>query len=171
MNRLLAAMAAFMLLAASTLPVSAGDTMQSHIKITNVWTKASIGVNGAAYATIENHGSEMDRLVAVETDVAGKAEIHTHLMEDGVMKMRRIRAIEVHPGAPAILKPGGDHLMLFKVKKKWVEGEEMPLTLVFEKAGRIDVVAPVKAWGASGKQKMQHDSEGHKKTDDHKHGS
>lgn len=171
MNRLLAAIAAFTLLAASTLPISAADTMQSHIKITSVWTKASIGVNGAAYATVENHGNEMDRLVAVETNVADKAEIHTHLMEDGVMKMRRIVAIEVHPGAPAILKPGGDHLMLFKMKRKWVEGEEMPLTLVFEKAGKIDVLASVKAWGASGMQKMQHDGEGHKKSDEHKHGS
>ena len=171
MNRLFSAFAAFMLLAVAALPASAGEIMPTHIKITNVWTKASIGINGAAYATIENHSNEMDRLVAVETDVAGKAEIHTHLMEDGVMKMRQIKAIEVHPGAPAILKPGGDHLMLFKMKKKWVEGEEMPLTLVFEKAGKVDVIARVKAWGASDMQNMQHDNEGHKMNTEHKHGS
>ena len=93
------------------------------------------------------------------------------LMEDGVMKMRRIKAIEVHPGAPSILKPGGDHLMLFKLKKKWVEGEEMPLTLVFEKAGKLDVIAHVRAWGASDMQNMKHGDEGHKKNNGHKHGS
>ncbi len=168
MNRRLTLLAGFALLAASALPASAGDAVSSHIKITNVWTKASIGANGAAYATIENHGNDMDRLVAVETDVADKAEIHTHLMQDGVMKMRRIKAIEVHPGAPAILKPGGDHLMLFKMHKKWTEGENMPLTLVFENAGRIDVLARVKAWGAPD---MQQDHQGHNKTNTHKHGS
>ena len=108
--------------------------------------------------------------------IVGPAERRQLLFEliehkTNLKKMRRIMAIEVHPGAPAILKPGADHLMLFKMKKKWAEGEMMPLTLVFEKAGKIDVQAHVKAWGSSGMKNMQHDDKGHNKTDEHKHGS
>lgn len=147
MHRWIPALAVVVAMAFTLPAATAADDMTGHIMVTKVWTKATITRNGAAYATIENHGDDMDRLVAVETDAAERAEIHTHLMEDGIMKMRKLKAIELHPGAPTVLKPGGHHLMLFGMKRKWKEGEMMPLTLVFEKAGRVEVQAHVKAWG------------------------
>ena len=145
------------------LPAIAGEVEHDTLSITELRSKATVGRNSAAYATIVNHGDTVDRLVAIETDVAKAAELHTHLMEDGVMKMQRIDAIEVHPGAPGILKPGGDHIMLIGMKRKFEAGETMPMTFVFEQAGKIDVLVQVEAWRGSG-QGSQKTHQGHGST-------
>ena len=122
---------------------------------------------GVAYMTIFNHGGGMDRLVAVESDVAKKVELHTHSMKDGVMRMRRISAIEVHPGEPEVLAPGGNHVMLMGLHKSLKDGQTFTVHLVFEKAGKIAVDVAVHKAGAMG-----HGS--HKKggySSGHKHGS
>ncbi|NNE25194.1 MAG: copper chaperone PCu(A)C [Rhizobiales bacterium] len=150
MRAIIGMLATVIFLATASMPANAADTVHGSLRIVDPWSKATIGKNGAAYFMIMNHGDQMDRLVGVETPATDKAEIHTHLMEDGVMKMRQIKAIEVHPGAPAVLKPGGDHIMLFNLKKKWVTGETMPLTLVFERAGKVDVMVNIMPWNASG---------------------
>lgn len=122
-------------------PSIAGDIKVGELMVQQPWARASIGQSkaGAAYLTVMNQGSEPDRLVAAEGTVANKVELHAHQMDDGVMKMRRVEAIEVAPGEPTVLKPGGLHVMLMGLKAPLVEGERFPLTLVFEKAGRIEV--------------------------------
>jgi copper(I)-binding protein len=60
-------------------------------------------------------------------------------MEDGVMKMRPVEAIEVAPGEPTVLGPGGLHIMMMGLKAPLVEGERFPVTLVFERAGEATV--------------------------------
>ena len=123
--------------------------------------------NGVAYMTIFNHGGGMDRLIAVESDVAKKVELHTHSMKDGVMRMRRISATEVHPGEPAVLAPGGNHVMLMGLHKSLKEGQTFTVNLVFEKAGKIAVDVAVHKAGAMGHRS-------HKKgrhSGSHNHGS
>ena len=149
---------------------AAGDTKKHDgLIVKDVWSRATPAKNGAVYMTIFNHGDHMDRLVAVESLVSEKAELHTHNMKDGVMRMRRIFAFEVHPGELAVFAPGGNHVMLLGLKKKLVAGEKFPLTLVFEKAGKVTVSVAVSKAGA-----MEHG--GYKKRDHepshkHKHGS
>ena len=135
---LFAVLMGFVMLA---LPASAGDTKLGDLMIHQPWARASLGAGkaGAAYLTVMNKGTAPDRLVAVEGDVANRVELHTHLMEDGVMKMRQVEAIEVAPGEPTVLKPGGLHVMLMGLKEPLVEGQRFPLTLVFEKAGRVQI--------------------------------
>jgi hypothetical protein len=65
--------------------------------------------------------------------------------------MRRVEAIEVHPGTPTVLQPGGLHVMFIGLRAPLREGSTIPLTLVFEKAGRIEVSTDVLAPGAMGK--------------------
>ena len=115
------------------------------ISISNIWARASAGhaKNGAAYLTISTEGAEMDKLVGLATPVAKKAELHTHLMENNVMKMRRIDAIEVHPGEPSVFAPGGNHIMLMGLHKPLKEGESFTLTLNFATAGSVDVTVIV----------------------------
>ena len=98
--------------------------------------------------TITNQGTEVDRLLKVASPVAKKAETHTIETEGGVMKMRPVRAIEVSPGEPSVLKPGGLHIMLMGLKAPLKEGQEFPLTLSFEKAGSIEVEVVVQRAGA-----------------------
>lgn len=100
---------------------------------------------GAGWLTIRNSG-EADRLTGVESPAAKRIELHTHIHEGGVTMMRKVDAIEVPAGGEAALEPGGSHLMLFGLKPGLKAGDIFPLTLVFEKAGRITVemrVAPL----------------------------
>jgi copper(I)-binding protein len=60
------------------------------------------------YVTIHNHSDEADRLVGVAAEFAAKAEIHTMMHENGVMKMRALSdGIEIPAGGMVELAPGG----------------------------------------------------------------
>ena len=149
-----------------------GDAMIGDLHIEAPWARASIGPAkaGAAYVTVVNHGGEADRLVAVETDVARRSELHTHLMEEGVMKMRQVEAIEVDPGAPMVMAPGGLHVMLMGLKQPLEQGSRFPLRLVFERAGKVEVMVEVlepAAMGPSGDMKHDGSTHDHDKHDDH----
>ena len=100
---------------------------------------------GAAWLTIRNSG-ETDRLLGARSPAAERVELHTHIHEGGVMMMRRMEGLDVPAGGRVALEPGGDHLMLFGLKRGLKPGDTFPLTLLFEKAGRITVemrVAPL----------------------------
>ena len=149
-------------------PAQAGDTHKyGGLIVKDVWSRATPARNGVAYMTVFNHSGGMDRLVAVESDAAKKVELHTHSMRDGVMRMRRISAIEVHPGEPAVLAPGGNHVMLMGLHKSLKEGQTFTVNLIFEKAGKIAVDVAVYKAGAMGHG--SHKKSGH--SSGHKHGS
>lgn len=100
------------------------------------------GRPGAVFFTIDNKG-EADRIVAASSPLTDRVELHTHTMSDGVMKMRQIEAIDVAAGGKTELKSGGLHIMMFGVKPLPEKGSMVPLTLTFEKAGKVDVKAMV----------------------------
>ena len=136
---------------------AAADYSLGDLAIHQPWARASIGQAqaGAAYVTVMNKGSLPDRLVAVEGEVANRVELHTHMMDGGVMKMRQVEAIEVAPGEPAVLKPGGLHIMLMGLKAPLVKGESFPLTLVFERAGRVEIEVSI-GEGTAMEHQMDH---------------
>jgi copper(I)-binding protein len=102
-------------------------------------------VTGAAYLTLTNNGQENDRLLAVSGDVAEAIEIHTHLMENDMMKMRPVDGVDISTDEPAVLEPGGLHIMLIGLKEPLKKDEIFPLTLDFEKADDLTVDVTVKA--------------------------
>jgi urease accessory protein len=122
------------------------------IEAQDAWARASAGAHrtGAAYVTLLNHGDAVDRLVAVSTPAAERAELHAHLHDGGVMRMRKVEAVEVHAGEPTVLAPGGLHVMLTGLAKPLKEGDRFPLTLSFEKAGEKTVQVAVLKVGAAG---------------------
>jgi copper(I)-binding protein len=134
--------------------VSSKHQMSNHapIAVEAPFARASAGQarNGAAYLSIKNTGAHADRLIGAKAAVSKRAELHTHLHENGVMKMRPVDAIEVPANGMAMLKPGGDHVMLMGLTAPLVEGQTFPLTLVFEKAGEIEVMVSVGGVGAMG---------------------
>ncbi len=146
------ALAAAVLMAFST-PSFAGD-----ITVKDVWARASAGMAraGAAFMTIHNSG-EADKLVSAKANVSKRAELHTHLKEDGMMKMRQVKEVVVPANGMAMLKPGGHHVMFMGLNAPFKEGEMFPLTLVFEKAGEVNVKVMVKKAGAMGMGDMKHD--------------
>jgi|APTNR8051073442_1049403.scaffolds.fasta_scaffold04178_5 hypothetical protein len=121
------------------------DYKLGDLTIDHPWARASVGANGAAYMIISTSGNMPDQLVAAASPVAGKAELHTHIVEGDVMRMRPITAIEVNVGEPAVLKPGGLHVMLIGLKAPLKEGETFPLTLTFQKAGSVTVNVAVQS--------------------------
>lgn len=123
------------------------------LTIEHAWARASAGPakTAAAYLTIKNVGKVDDRLTAVTaSSVAGMAMLHTTVMDGNVMKMRHVDGITVKAGATATLEPGGNHVMLMGLTAPLKEGGRFPLTLTFEKAGRVIVEVEIKAPGAMG---------------------
>lgn len=147
-------LAAFALVAFCTLagPASAGDFRLGDLVVSDPWARATIGLAkaGAAYFTVANNGAATDRLVAVETSAADRSALHGHTMDGGVMRMRPVEAIELAPGAPVVLRPGGLHVMLMGLKAPLKEGGRFPLTLIFEKAGRLEVEVRIEGATAMG---------------------
>ena len=122
------------------------------IKIDKAWARATMqaGATGVVYLTLGNSGPVADRLVSVSSPVAAEAGLHIMVMEGTVMQMRPVDALDVKPGDSIQLKPGGLHIMLTNLKQALKQGEHFPLTLDFEKAGRIEVEVTVLPLGASG---------------------
>ena len=145
MTRILVLAAAF----AASLALGAAAEPSS-IAVTDAWARATPpgAKTGAAYVTVTNKGTEADKLLSAATPVAGEAQLHTTLTENGVMKMRPVSAIDLKPGASVTLKPGGMHLMLMDMKQPLKEGESFPLSLTFEKAGTVEANVTVRKVGA-----------------------
>ncbi len=122
--------------------MAAADVAAGELRVERPWARASATEGakaGAAYFTLVNLGAEADRLIGVATPLARKAGLHNIVMDQGVMKMVPVAAIEISPGEPAVLRPGGLHVMLMGLKAPLIEGESFPLTLTFENAGSIEI--------------------------------
>ncbi|MFN3847319.1 MAG: copper chaperone PCu(A)C [Paracoccaceae bacterium] len=109
---------------------------------------------GGGFMTITNTGTEADRLIAVRADFP-KVEIHQTVVTDGVGQMLPVEAIDIAPGATVTLQPGSYHVMFMGLQGRQLkEGEEVPATLVFERAGELPVVFSVEKRPMGGN--MQH---------------
>lgn len=113
---------------------------------------------GAGYMTIKNTGSMPDRLAAVATPVAGRVEIHEMSMDNGVMRMRPLPSgLEIKPGQTVELKPNSFHLMMMNLKDPLQQGKPFKATLMFDKAGPIEVEFAVEPIGATSAAAPTHD--------------
>ena len=138
-------------------PLFAGDIM-----IDDAYARASRpgAPTGAMFMTIMNHGAEDDTLVAAASPVAKLVELHTHIEEDGVMKMRPVEeGFEIPAGGMHMLQRGGDHVMLMGVTETLENGDMLPLVLTFEKAGEVTLEVMVdndRDQGKHGMGQMNH---------------
>ncbi len=99
----------------------------------------------AAFLVIKN-ATDFDRaVVSAESDIADKVEMHTHLHENGVMKMRQVDKIEIPAGGQTILKPGGFHLMLIGLKRPLDLGQMVEINFNLDDGGRMQFQAAVKS--------------------------
>jgi copper(I)-binding protein len=125
------------------------ETRAGDVVIAAPWTRAAgQGQNGAGYLTLRNLGAAPDRLVAAESPAARVVELHTHIRDGEVMRMRPVDAIAVPPGATVRLEPGGLHLMLIGLARPLARGESVPVTLRFERGGSVELRLAVEAAGA-----------------------
>ncbi|MCA3262207.1 MAG: copper chaperone PCu(A)C [Telmatospirillum sp.] len=126
---------------------AAANAQTRTIEVQDPWARATLGQarTGAAYLTLTATGPAADRLVSASSPVAAKTELHNHIMVGNVAQMRPVDAIEVAPGSPTLLQPGGLHIMLIDIKAPLQAGTSFPVTLTFEKAGPIIVQVAVRA--------------------------
>jgi copper(I)-binding protein len=99
---------------------------------------------GAGFLTLVN-GAGADRLVGVTCTRSQTVELHSMSMDGGVMKMRKLDAIDVPTKGSVVLEPGGTHLMLIGLKAPLAEGQEVPIELRFDKAGVVKATLKVRA--------------------------
>ncbi len=121
------------------------------IQIEQPWARATPpGAQvGGGYVTITNNGTEPETLLGGSSPVAEKVEVHEMSVENGVMKMRPLPdGLEIKPGETVSLAPGGYHLMLIDLKEPLKQGEQVPATLKFAKAGDVPVMLSVESIGA-----------------------
>lgn len=138
-------------------PAQADDVTLGALTIGAPWARASAGMAqaGAAFMTITNQGAT-DRLVSAAAEVSEVVELHTHIQDGDVMRMRKIDAIEVPGETVTHLRPGGLHIMFIGLDEPLQEGGTFPLSLTFETAGTVEVTVTVQGVAAMGKGSMGH---------------
>ena len=132
-------------------PASAEEVKAGDLVITQAWSRATPGGAKIAggYLTIENKGAAPDRLIGGAGDVAGRIEVHEMSMNNGVMTMRPLdKGLTIEPGKTVKLAPGGYHLMMLDLKSPLKQGDKVPVTLEFEKAGKVKLSLDVEGVGA-----------------------
>ena len=130
----------------------------AQVQVEQPWTRATApGAKVAGgYMTIKNPGIA-DKLVSASSPAAARVELHVHINDNGVMKMREVPGGYVIPAKGAFeLKPGGAHLMFMDLKAPLKEGDRVPVTLRFEKAGDVSAEFQVGGLGGSSAPAMQH---------------
>ena len=138
---------------------AAHDFKVGALVIDHPWSRAT--PKGAAvaggYLKITNTGTTPDRLTGGTTDAAKKFEIHEMKMEGSVMKMRELSGgIEIPPGATVELKPGSYHIMMTTLARPFAKGDFVKASLIFEKAGKVDIEFAVDAAGGAGTKEHKH---------------
>jgi copper(I)-binding protein len=138
--------------AAAALALAPGARAQgTGVTVTAPWTRAAgAGATGVGYMTLRNAGAQPDRIISARTPAARTVELHTHMRDGDVMRMRPAQAIDLPPGQEVRLGPGGMHLMLIGLAAPLRQGERVPVTLVLERGGEIQVELQVESAGARG---------------------
>jgi copper(I)-binding protein len=132
-------------------PLRAEDVKAGDLVITQAWSRATPGGAKIAggYLTIENKGASPDKLLKGTADISGKIEVHEMAVNNGVMTMRELdKGLAIEPGKTVKLAPGGLHLMLMDLKGPLKQGDKVPVTLEFEKAGKVTLSFDVQGVGA-----------------------
>lgn len=143
------------LLAAALLALAGGSLWTLHgganakpatgLQIVHPWSRpAAAGGVGAGYFTILNPGRTADRLLRVESAGADAVGLHVSLAKNGVMSMDEVKGgVRVEASGRVDFQPGGLHVMFVGLKKAQKLGDVLPATLVFQRAGRIEVAFKV----------------------------
>lgn len=118
---------------------------QAQVIIEKPWARATVAAArvAGAYLTVRNPSGVPDRLIGASSQVAARVEFHVSSRDGEVMKMRQAQALEIPANGSLELKPGGAHLMFVDIRKPFKEGDLVPLTLKFERAGEVSVQARV----------------------------
>nr|WP_145546485.1 copper chaperone PCu(A)C [Variovorax boronicumulans] len=131
----------------------AAGIAQAQVTVEDAWVRATVPQQRATGAFMKLNAAKDTRLVSATSPAAPVVEVHEMALQDNVMRMRQVPAVELPAGKAVELKPGGYHIMLMDLPKQVKAGDTVPLTLVFEgkdgKRESLEVQAPVRALNSS----------------------
>lgn len=125
---------------------SAPKSPSKRLSIVDPWVREAppgIRILGA-YMTVVNPDDQADRLLSASSPLAEEIEIHRMSVANGMMTMEAIPFLTVPARGEVKLQPGGNHLMIYGMKRELKEGDRLPLDLKFERAGTLSISAPVR---------------------------
>lgn len=136
----------FLAFAISVSAALAHDFEKGDIHVGDAWVREPIGLakTAAGYLSISSFSEQPDKLIGARSDAAVRVELHTHSEKNGVMRMRPLEALPINPMGGGELTPGGHHLMIMGLRQKLKAGEKVPVTLIFEKAGEMEIEMSVR---------------------------
>lgn len=146
-----AALAAALAAAPLLAPAQAESVRAGDIVVDTPWSRATPGGAKVAggYLTLVNEGDASDRLIGGTAEIAGRFEVHSMEMVDGVARMAPVEGgLEIPPGETVRLEPGGYHVMFMGLARPLAAGETFAGTLVFERAGEVPVTWTVGPLGS-----------------------
>jgi copper(I)-binding protein len=123
-------------------------TAHAQVTVTEPWVRGTVASQMATGAFMKITAAKPAKLVGASSPVAGVVEVHEMALENNVMRMRAIEALDLPAGRSVELKPGGYHVMLMDLKRELKDGETVPVTLVIEQGGKrqnVEVKAQVRA--------------------------
>jgi periplasmic copper chaperone A len=146
---------AFLLLAGAleSLPVQSQEAKVGDLVISQPWSRsAPRGAElASAYLTIENKGTTPDRLIGGSTEIAEKLQIQQSSMVGGGLTLNPVEGgLTISPGDKVVLAPHAIHLTLSNLKSRMKKGTQVPMTLEFEKAGKVTVSFDVLSAASTG---------------------
>ena len=147
--------AALAALACAAETAHAHDFRIGSIEIEHPWARATPkgATIAGGYVKVTNTGKEADRLIGGSLPNAGRFEIHQMTMNNGVMQMRPVSGgLEIKAGESVELKPGSYHLMFLDLKQPLVNKQPVKGTLIFEKAGTVEIEYTVEPIGGTPSQ-------------------
>ncbi|VVM43949.1 copper chaperone PCu(A)C [Pseudomonas fluorescens] len=112
----------------------------------------------AAYFVIHNSGKSADRLLSVDSPIAGIAQLHEHVKQNDLMKMQQVPSVEIPAGGEVTFAPMAYHVMLLELKDRSLlsDGKRFPLTMHFENSGDVTVEVTVQKKAPDGTQTHAH---------------
>jgi copper(I)-binding protein len=125
----------------------------AQVTVGEPWVRATVAAQKATGAFMTLTSTQNTKLIGVSSPVAGVVEVHEMKMDNDMMRMRQLPALDLPAGKPVKLAPGGYHLMLLNLKQPLKDGDKVPLTLEIEDAqkvrSKVVIEAPVKPLNAA----------------------
>lgn len=140
----------------------AGGVAAADLQVSNPYVRAvPPGMpNSASFMQVSNHSATAAALVGAESDIAKVVELHTHINDNGMMRMRKIERIDVPANGSVSLQPGGHHVMLIGLNRELKPGDMVDITLVADDGTRVPVKALVKLMQMKLKMPMKSHGQG-----------
>ena len=140
--------------------LGAVSTAQAQVRVIDPWVRSTVGGQTVAGAFMKLESPVAEILVGASSPAAARVELHRTIMEGTVAKMRPVERIDLAPGKPVELKPGGYHIMLVDIVKPLAKGDTVPLRLRFRyadgKTETLAVKATVREPGSTGSDMHHH---------------